>query len=208
MTGDRSSRERRRRGRRLRRDELAAVLKPPSAPLVWRARWPGRLTAIGSCVLFVTCVDRPPGGSLADPEPGPLFFAVWTSLVAAWLCCRLYLWRITADRDGVYIRRMWRVKYVSWSVIRRVELRHDGLLEFFGPGVEPMAGLFIPPWASRPGCRASTGAVAADTLTVMAQHARLRPLAQADRTMPGTAYARWALPLAAVLFAMADYLHR
>ncbi len=175
-------------------------------PLVWRAGWPGWIAAAGAGMLFVAFVDRPPGASLAHPQPGALLFAVWTSVVAAWLCCRLCLWRITADRDGVYIRRLWTVKYLPWSVIGRVELRNDGLLEFFGPGVEPMAGLFMPPWGSRLSGHRGTGVRAADMLTVLALHAELRPRAQADRTLTGVAFARWALPLAVVLHVVADSL--
>jgi hypothetical protein len=36
---------------------------------------------------------------------GILFFAVWTSLVAAYLCCHLGLWRVTADQNSVHMRR-------------------------------------------------------------------------------------------------------
>lgn len=208
MMGERRRRERhqRRRERRLRIAELAAGLEAPSAPLVWRAGWPGRIAATGAGVLFVALVDRPPGVSLAHPQPGALLFAVWTSVVAAWLCCRLCLWRITADRDGVYIRRLWQVKHLPWSVIGRVELRNDGLLEFFGAGVEPMAGLFAPPWASRLSGDRGSGVRAADMLTVLALHADLRPRAQAGRTLTGSAFVWWALPLAVVLHVVAESL--
>ncbi|MCZ9347593.1 PH domain-containing protein, partial [Streptomyces sp. TRM76130] len=86
-----------------------------------------------------------------------MFFAVWTSLVAGWLCCRLGLWRLTADRDGVHIRRMWTVTFLPWSKIERVELRRDGMLEFVGPTRTPLAGLFLPSWADSPARRRGAG---------------------------------------------------
>lgn len=206
MTREQRRRDRRQRDRRLSRADLAAGLEAPSAPLVWGAGWPGRIAAAGAGVLFVVLVDHPPGVSLTHPQPGELLFAVWTSLVAAWLCCRLCLWRITADRDGVYIRRLWTVQHLPWSVIGRVELRNDGLLEFFGAKVEPMAGLFAPPSASRLSGLRGTGVRAADMLTVLVLNADLRPRAQADRTLTGVAFARWALPLVVVLHVVADWL--
>ncbi|WP_158102104.1 PH domain-containing protein [Streptomyces glaucescens] len=153
-------------------------------------------------------VDRPDGGTLTGARSGALFFAVWTSLVAAWLCCRLGLWRVTADQDGVHIRRMWRVAFVPWSAIGRVELRHDGLLELVGSEATPMGGLFLPSWAGRLIRRPGAGARAAKVLTGMARDAALRPVAPAGRTVTGSAFAPRALPLAAVLFAVTEYLHR
>lgn len=112
-------------------------------------RLAGRLASLVWCLSFVAMTDRPDGASLAHPEPGDLFFAAWTSLVAAWIMCRFSMWRITADRSGVYVRRMWSTRFIAWSVIGRVVLRRDGLLEFLGPQESPMAGLFLPPWLAR-----------------------------------------------------------
>ncbi|MET9426546.1 hypothetical protein [Streptomyces sp. NPDC003036] len=204
----RSAQRRKRRERRLRIEELAVGMEAPSGPLVWRAGRIGRIAAAGWCVVFVAFGDRPAGGFLADPQPGPLFFAVWTSVVAAWVCCRLGMWRITAGLDGVHIRRFWTVRYLQWSVIGRVELRRDGFLEFFGPGTAPMAGFFLPLWASRPLRRSSVGTQAADTLTVLSRRSDLRPKGHAGRAVTGGAFAWWALPLAAVLFTAAELLHR
>ncbi|CAL9467669.1 hypothetical protein SUDANB6_02771 [Streptomyces sp. enrichment culture] len=166
------------------------------------------MAAVGSCLLFVGFVERPSGGVLADPRPGAVFFAVWTSLVAGWVCCRVGLWRLTADRDGVHIRRMWTVAFLPWSRIERVELRHDGLLEFVGAREAPLAGLFPPPWAGRPARRRGAGARAAQVLTEMARSADARPPDRAGRAATGSAFAPWAVPLAIVLFAAAEYVHR
>ncbi|PZH21038.1 hypothetical protein C1I97_00520 [Streptomyces sp. NTH33] len=184
----------------------------PEVPLVWGAGWGARATAAVWCVVFVVLADLPAGASLAHPQPGPLISALWSSLIVGWLCSWLALWRITADRDGVYIRRLWSTRFLSWSTISRVEMRHDGQLEFFGPerpGKEPMVGLFSPPWLSRVVRRSGRrGLAAADTLTAMARHSHLRPTAQAERALIGSGLARWAVALAAGLYVAAAFLHR
>ncbi|WP_437074629.1 hypothetical protein [Streptomyces sp. enrichment culture] len=188
--------------------ELAARMETPSAPVVWRAGWGGRLAAAVFCGLFVAFVDRPDGGTLTTSRPGALFFAVWTSLVAAWVCCRLALWRVTADHDGVHLRGMWTVRLIPWSKIGRVELRNDGLLEFVVRDGEPMGGLFLPAWAGRLLRRSSRGTRTADVLTVLAHHAELRPTSSATPATKGSAFAGRALPMAAVLYAVTELLHR
>ncbi len=177
-------------------------------PQVWRAGWPARVAAAGSCLLFLEFVERPAGGTLAGPRSGAVFFAAWTSLVAGWLCCRVGLWRLTADRDGVHIRRMWTVTFLPWSEIGRVELRRDGLLEFVGAMEVPLAGLFLPSWADRLMGRRGAGGRAAQRLTGMARNADLRPQARAGRAATGSAFASRALPLAVALFAAAEWIHR
>lgn len=177
-------------------------------PQVWRAGWPARVAAAVSCLLFLAFVERPAGGTLADLRPGAVFFAAWTSLVAGWLCCRVGLWRVTADRDGVHIRRMWTVTFLPWSRIRRVELRRDGLLEFVGATETPLAGLFLPSWADGLTGRRGAGSRAAQRLTEMARNADLRPRARAGRAATGSAFVSRALPLAIALFAVAEWTHR
>ena len=180
----------------------------PPEPYVWRAGWPARVAAAGSCLLFVVLAERPHGGTLADPRPGAVFFAAWTSLVAGWLCCRVGLWRITADRDGVHIRRMWAVTFLPWSRIGRAELRRDGLLEFVGATEIPLAGLFAPSWADRLARRRGAGVRAAQVLTEMARSPDLRPQVRAGRAATGSAFAPRALPLAVAVFAAAECIHR
>lgn len=110
------------------------------------------------------------------------------------------MWRITADRSGVYLRRMWSTRFIAWSVIGRVEIRRDGLLEFIGPQRAPVAGLFMPPWLARLLRRPGTGGLTADTLTAMARHSHLRPAAQDPRPAGGLAFVRWAVPSAVILY--------
>lgn len=211
MRTDRAERRRQARGeRRARVEQLAGTMAAPGVPLVWGAGWGGRGTAAVWCVVFVVLTDLPAGASLAHPQPGHLIAVLWALLVVGWPCSWLALWRITADRDGVYIRRLWSSRFLPWSVISRVEMRHDGQLEFFGPEKEPMAGLFAPPWLRRVVRRSGGGGgqAAADTLTAMTQHGHLRPTAQAERALIGSGLVRWAVPLAVGLYAAAEFLHR
>ncbi|MFF8382929.1 hypothetical protein [Streptomyces kanasensis] len=144
-------------------------------------------------------VHRPVGAGLARPEAGAFLFAVWTSLVLAWVVCRLALWRVTADRDGIHVRRMWSTRFLAWPVVGRVELRHDGLLEFFGPRGSTLAGTFAPPWLSRLTRRDCAGRQAADLLTAMSLHPHLRPAGQVSRRSARAGFVRWAVPLAVLV---------
>ncbi|MFF9125898.1 PH domain-containing protein [Streptomyces sp. NPDC014889] len=201
--------ERRREARKERRDrveELAGVMTAPQAPLVWRAGWRGKATAAILCAVFVLLADHQDVGSLAHPRPGGLISAVWSSLFVGWVCCWLALWRVTADRDGVYIRRLLSTRFLPWSRIGRVELRQDGQLEFFGQSPEPMTGLFAPPWLSRVTRRPGTGGRAADTLTVMALHGDLRPTERAERAQIRGGLARWAVLLGVGVYLAVEFL--
>jgi len=203
--------ERRRQARQERRarvETLAEVMTAPEAPLVWGAGWRGKATAAALAVMLVLIDYRPYGASLAHPQWGPLLRALWGWLVIAVPCCWLTLWRITADRDGVYIRRMWATRFLPWARINHVEMRPDAQLGFIGPVKEPkVAGLFAPPWLSRVTSRFDTGTQAADTLTAMAQHSHLRPTTQARQALTTGGIARWAVLLAPVLFIAAGFLH-
>ncbi|MGW3494141.1 hypothetical protein [Streptomyces sp. NPDC001020] len=194
--------------RRARVERLAETMTAPEAPLVWGAGWRGKATGAALAVVLVALDYAPAGASLAHPQPGLLLRALWAWLVLAFPCCWLALWRITADRDGVYIRRMWATRFLPWSRIGHVEMRRDGQLGFIGPAAEPkVAGLFAPPWLSRLTGRVGTGAQAADTLTAMALHSHLRPTAQADRVLTVGGIVRWVILVAPVLYLAAGFLH-
>ncbi|MEV5009701.1 PH domain-containing protein [Streptomyces sp. NPDC056159] len=201
--------ERRRQARKERRDrvkELAGAMTAPEVPLVWRAGWGGRVTSAVVCVVFVLLSEHEGGGSMAHPRPVGLIFSVWPSLIVGWVCCWLALWRVTADRDGVYIRRLLSTRFLPWSRISRVEMRHDGQLEFFSQAPEPMAGLFAPPWLSRVTRRPGTGGQAADMLTAMARHGDLRPTAQAERAQIGGGLVPWVFLVGVVLHLAVEFL--
>ncbi|WP_141359384.1 PH domain-containing protein [Streptomyces sp. 6-11-2] len=200
--------ERRRQARKERRDrveELAGAMTAPEVPLVWGAGWRGKTTAAVICVLFVTLFEHPAGAGLAHPRPGALIQALWTSLVVSFPCCWFALWRVTADRDGVHVRRLWSTRLLPWSTITRVEMRRDGQLEFFGRTPELIAGLFAPPWLSRV-VRSDRGSRAADTLSAMVLHGDLRPTARVERGPAGTGFAPWIILLGVVLYLAVEFL--
>ncbi|MFJ3921751.1 hypothetical protein [Streptomyces sp. NPDC090022] len=186
---------------------LAAAMGRPMEPLVWRSGSTARITAALWCVMFVVSTVPPAGGSLSDPSAGGLVVAVWTSLLAGWAACRLALWRVTADGDGVRFNRMWSTSFTPWRAISHVEARRDGLLEMVGPAGEPMGGLFRPPWLSRLLGRPDDVGEAADTLTALALHPRLRPSDRARRALTDAPYARWAVPLGILLCIARDLVH-
>jgi hypothetical protein len=200
-----TQRERRRAARRARRERLAdmaARMSAPSAPLSWGPGWAGRCMAAAWFVLAVTFGPRPYQEGLVEPSPGDWLFLAWAALVWSWIFCRLALWRITADRSGVWVRRFWSVKHIPWDVIRRVDLRHDGTLELVGRHPELMAGTFAPLWSRRALRLSGSGEAVADTLTLMAQDSRLRPEADVELALRGRPYALWApIPLTALVAA-------
>ncbi|MFI6106312.1 hypothetical protein [Streptomyces sp. NPDC051310] len=144
----------------------------------------------------------------AGPQPGSLFFAAWTSVVAAWVGCRLGMWRVAADRQGVHVSRFWAVRCVPWSAMGHVELRRDGLLEFAGPCLEHPGRLFAAAMGKPSARSIQPRTRMADTLTVFSLYPGLRSQSRADRAAKGTAFAWWGLPLAVVLFAAAEIRHR
>ncbi|MFI2211296.1 PH domain-containing protein [Streptomyces sp. NPDC020141] len=195
-------RERRRAARgeqRIRVERLAATTAAPSEPLVRGATWRARTAAVVAALLFVVTVERPAGAGLAHPRPGDLFFAVWTSLFVAWLLCRLALWRVVADREGIHLRGLWSVRSLPWAAIGRVELRGDGRLDLISREPVAPAGCFAPLWLTRVVRAPGIGGPTADMLTAMAGHGGLRPTAGAGRRERGRGYVRWVIPLAAVL---------
>ncbi|WP_228980248.1 PH domain-containing protein [Streptomyces sp. DH12] len=199
--GGEDSRAEARRAKRARVALLAASATAPPEPVRWGAGWGGRVCGAVVFAVYVASVHRPEGAGLARPEPGAFLFALWTSLVLAWAVCRLALWRVTADRDGIHVRRMWSTRLLAWPVVGRVDLRHDGVLECFGPRGSTLFGTFAPPWLARLARRDCPGQRAADLLTAMSLHPHLRPTGRVPRRAARAGFARWALPLGALVHA-------
>ncbi|GAA3619495.1 PH domain-containing protein [Streptomyces chitinivorans] len=122
---------------------------------------------------------------------------MWAALVWAWLCCRMALWRITADADGVRMRRWLRPRRLPWDRIHTVEHRRDGALEFVAAdGERAIAGAFAPPALLRPLRLSATRRRAADRLALMARHPELRPPRAATGREVGLPLLVWsAVPL-------------
>lgn len=169
-TARRDSGRQRHRIREQRLDVLARETAQPAAPPSWHAGWGGRVLALLWCAQFLWLVVRPAAAETARPSPGDWIFLFCASLFATWVGCRLGMWQVTAGRSGVWIRRFRTVMFLPWQQISRVDMRRDGLLEFFDGHRQPMAGLYGPARLNRILGRPDTGQRTADTLTLMARH--------------------------------------
>jgi hypothetical protein len=201
----RDARRQRHRIREQRLTVLAQETAPPAAPPSWRAGRGGRVLAILWCGQFLWFVVRPVVEEKADSTPGDWIFLGWATLVATWMACRLGMWRVTAGRSGVWIRRFRTVTFLPWQQVSRVDMRRDGLLEFFDGHAQPTAGLYGPAWLNRILGRPAAGQGAADILTIMARHPRLRPGTDPDRRLRGTPFAVWS-PLALGIVALTSLI--
>ncbi|MGK5497684.1 PH domain-containing protein [Streptomyces sp. URMC 125] len=193
----RGVRQEARRVRRLERERGLAELLPrtPSAtgPLVLRAGWGGRAAGAAFVAGMLLWGMEPGSGQ----SPGDWIVLVWAALVWAWLCCRMALWRITADAGGVQVRRWLGPQRLPWDRIRTVEHRRDGALEFeAADGERVIAGAFAPPALQRLLRLPVTGQRVADRLVLMARHPELRPPRAATGREAGLSLLVWsAVPL-------------
>ncbi|MCC9706664.1 hypothetical protein E4N62_16130 [Streptomyces sp. MNU76] len=204
-TARRDSRRQRREVREQRLGLLARESAPPAAPPSWRAGRGGRALAVLWCAQFLWFVVRPGVEERTGTTPGDWISLGWATMFATWMACRLGMWRVSAGHSGVWIRRFWTVRFLPWQQLSRVDMRRDGLLEFFDGHRQPMAGLYGPAWLNRILGRPDTGQETADVLTVMARHPRLRPVTDPDRRLRGTPFVVWS-PLALGVVALAGLL--
>ncbi|MEU9550682.1 hypothetical protein AB0D88_16795 [Streptomyces werraensis] len=104
-------------------DEIAARMTPTAGPRVWRAH--GFSRAIGLGLLLVQG-----GGVWAALDDGPSWTWLWLVPALPWLLTSVataLTWRITADRDGLWMTGAWRVRRVPWDVITSVRHHEDGI---------------------------------------------------------------------------------
>ncbi|SEQ52084.1 PH domain-containing protein [Streptomyces radiopugnans] len=192
----REARRTRRLGRERRLAELLPHMPPADGPVVLRAGWGGRAAGAAFAAGMLLRGAEPGSGE----SPGDWIVLVWAALVWAWLCCRMALWRIVADADGVLVRRWLRPRRLPWDRIRTVEHRRDGALEFgTADGERVIAGAFAPP-ALRLLLRSlrlpATGRRAADRLALMVRQPALRPPRAATGREAGLPLLVWsAVPL-------------
>ncbi|WP_410537125.1 PH domain-containing protein [Streptomyces sp. KL2] len=197
MRGVRQKSREARRARRLERErrlaELLPHMPPANGPVVLRAGWGGRAAGAAFAAGMLLWGAEPGSGE----SPGDWIARVWAALVWAWLCCRMALWRITADADGVLVRRWLGPRRLPWGWIRTVEHRRDGALEFgMADGERVIAGAFAPPALRRLLRLPATGQRAADRLALMARHPALRPPRAATGRGAGLPLLVWsAVPL-------------
>ncbi|MGW7633588.1 hypothetical protein ACMAVT_18400 [Streptomyces sp. FW42] len=104
-------------------EEIAAGLTPSAEPRVWRAH--GFSRGLGAGLLVVQG-----GGVWAALEDGPSWHWLMLAVALPWLVTSVATattWRITADRDGLWVLTAWRVRRVPWDVMLSVTHREDGI---------------------------------------------------------------------------------
>jgi hypothetical protein len=115
----------RRKRKSLRRsvDEIAVGMTPTAEPRVWTAH--GFSRAVG---LFLLLMQG--GGIWAVLDEGLSWSWLWLVVGLPWLVTAVttaLTWRITADRDGLWVTGAWRVRRVPWDVITSVRHSEDGI---------------------------------------------------------------------------------
>ncbi|MFF6870726.1 hypothetical protein [Streptomyces sp. NPDC012450] len=104
-------------------DEIAAGITPSAGPRTWTAH--GLARAVGLNLLLVQG-----GGIWAALEGGPSWHWLWLAVSLPWLVTAVataLTWRVTADRDGLWVTGAWRVRRVPWNVITSVRHSGDGI---------------------------------------------------------------------------------
>ncbi len=162
-------------------DEVAAGMTPTAGPRVWRAH--GFSRAVGLGLLLVQG-----GGIWAALDEGPSWSLLWLAVVLPWLVTSVstaLTWRITADRNGLWVTGAWRVRRVPWDVITSVRHSDDGIrisrAEGSSVGVSPTGWTWLERRLGRePGAERVTGEVRALLL-----RPELRPSAEAPSGQQG-----------------------
>ncbi|MER6406493.1 hypothetical protein ABT269_23860 [Streptomyces viridosporus] len=120
---ERGPQRRKRKSPRRSVDEIAVGMTPTTDPRVWTAH--GFSRAVGLGLLLVQG-----GGIWAALDEGPSWSWLWLVVGLPWLVTAVataLTWRITADRDGLWVTGAWRVRRVPWDVITSVRHSDDGI---------------------------------------------------------------------------------
>ncbi|MFJ8841854.1 hypothetical protein ACIRFF_02995 [Streptomyces cyaneofuscatus] len=111
-------------------EEIAAAMTPGPGLRVWKAH--GFSRAVGLVLLVVQG-----GGIWAMLDDGPSWSWLWLPVALSWLISTVattLTWRITADRDGLWVTGAWRVRRVEWDAITAVRHHEDGIRIGTGKG--------------------------------------------------------------------------
>ncbi|MCQ9132697.1 hypothetical protein [Streptomyces hilarionis] len=159
----------------------------------WRAGWADwLLVAPAALFLALLCTDPSWRGSL---------YGLAAPLIAALIAPRRLLWRITADRDGLWFNGLWGVRRLAWEDVRAVEYE-GGRLRIRATRAsfdDWRVVSFRWPWLERRlGVPHPYERTAAE-ITVLWRDPATRPAGQADERLRGRAL--W--PQAVVLGALA-----
>ncbi|WP_234363782.1 MULTISPECIES: hypothetical protein [unclassified Streptomyces] len=163
------------------RDEIAAGMTPSAGPRTWTAH--GLSRAVGLGLLLVQG-----GGIWAALEDGPSWHWLWLVVGLPWLVtvvATALTWRITADRDGLWVTGAWRVRRVPWSVITSVHHSDDGIR--IGRAEDSSVELSPTGWAwlERRLGREPHAVRTAEELRALLLHPELRPLEEAPAGRQG-----------------------
>ncbi|SCK35587.1 hypothetical protein YW7DRAFT_02946 [Streptomyces sp. AmelKG-E11A] len=161
--------------------ETARGMTRTSDPLVWSADRGSRI--VGLLLLLVQG-----GGTWAILEDGFSWQSLLLVIGLPWLVHSVSTalnWRVTADRDGVWIAGAWRVRRLRWDEIAGVHQGSDSIRFSLTGGrdveLSPTGAAAIQ--QMRGGTAAATRAV--DTLRVLRHHPELRPARDADPAEQG-----------------------
>ncbi|MFE9461855.1 hypothetical protein [Streptomyces californicus] len=192
-SGRRERRRARAREDRARQEAPAATTAPTAAPLVWGAGVGCRVLAalwLGQLALLSPFAY---GTGLAGLTAMEWLLRLWTLGVALWIFARLGAWRVTADRDGVAMPRLFSVERLPWDEVGKAVARRDGCVLVGSRTTGP----FLPAPLARLLRRPDGARAMADRLMVMVRHPELRPTGRADARTRSRPYVVWApLPLA------------
>ncbi|MFP1662539.1 hypothetical protein ACLCDR_13890 [Streptomyces cavourensis] len=111
-------------------EEIAASMTPTDGLRVWKAH--GLSRAVGVGLLLVQG-----GGMWAMLDDGFSWTWLWLVIGLPWLMTAVataLTWRITADRDGLWVTGAWRVRRIEWDAITAVRHSEDGIRIGTGKG--------------------------------------------------------------------------
>ncbi|WP_433543813.1 hypothetical protein ACQPZG_00905 (plasmid) [Streptomyces sp. CA-294286] len=122
-SAERRPRRRARKNPQPSRDEITAGMTPTTGPREWTAHGVSRGVGLG--LLLVQG-----GGIWAAFDDAPSWHLLWLAVSVPWLVtvvATALAWRITADRDGLWVTGAWRVRRVRWTEILSVRHADDGI---------------------------------------------------------------------------------
>lgn len=162
-------------------DQVAAGMTRTEGPRVWNAH--GFSRAVGLLLLLVEG-----GGIWAMLDEGSWWTWLFLILGLPWLVTAVataLTWRITADREGLWVAGAWRVRRVPWDVITSVRHSEDGIRVRVarGDSVDLSPTGFA--WLERRLGREPVADRAADELRALLLHPELRPPAEAPARQQG-----------------------
>lgn len=178
------SRSRERKNARRPVEEIAATMAPVEGPRVWKAHDLSRAVGLGLLVVQG-------GGMWAMLDDGPSWTWLWLIVGLPWLTTAVataLTWRITADRDGLWVTGAWRVRRIEWAAITAVRHTEDGIRVTTGkdhPDVELSPTGWA--WLERRLGREPYAVRAADEVRALHLDPELRPAEEASAAWQGMA---------------------